>query len=422
MPVAFYCRYLRNNPKLPIVMIDVQKITGHPSKLDTKTFRIQALTPVFIGAGTNLIKGVDIIEYNGDTFRLDLNKVYQKYIERDPDGLTSAIEQGDLCNFLDGKNEDIPGLSAQKFNGKCLGQELMDHVRDGFGNPIIPGSSLKGSLKTALMHSLMEHNQQIKDRYLSYLKNQKGYPRRKEWASQELQSALFSKRKSGLKGSNPNFDIGRVVRTTDAKLNSDDLTIVNTSVLNITHDGSKWKTLGKGRGSNTNKIDGATKVSVLGLGFESEAQNVKLSLDQSAFKAIDWQEEFSWETLQNAANKLSKELIEFELDFLEEEAEINDVSEVIDDYKDLYDYFDNEIQMAKDENRLCWIQRLGWGSGWLSMTGMHVDDDHIDEVRKMFNLNTRSELFPKTRKLVLDNAIKPTSTMGWVLMEEVIES
>ena len=417
MPVAFYCRYLRNNLKLRIVMIDVHKITGHQSKLDTKIFRIQALTPVFIGAGTNLVKGVDIIEHDGDTVRLDLNKVYQKYIERDPEGLTSAIEEGDLRNFL--KDEDISGLIEQKFNGKCLGQELMDHVKDGFGNPIIPGSSLKGSLKTALMHSLIEQDQQVKDRYLSYLKNQKGYPRKKEWASQELQSALFSKRKSGLKGSNPNFDIGRVFRTTDAKLNSDDLTIVNTSVLNITHDGSEWKILGRGKPKNTNSLEQATKVSVLGIGIDTEIDNIKLSLDHSAFKAINWEDEFGWQTLQNAANTLSKELIEHDLEFLEEEASKNQIIDVIEDYKELLDYFDNEIITAKEEGRLCWIQRLGWGSGWLSMTGMHVDDEHIDDVRDMFNLNPSAELFPKTRKLVLDNQSKPHSTMGWILVEEV---
>ncbi len=400
-------------------MIDVQSITGQTSNIETKTFRIETLTPVFIGAGTHLIKGVDVIEHNGETVQLDLNKVYQKYIERDPEGLNSAIEKGNMRSFL--QDENISELILQKFSGKCLGQELMDHVRDGFGRPIIPGSSLKGSLKTALMHSLMEKNQQVKDRYISYLKNKKGHPRRKEWASQELQDALFSKKKSGLKGSAPNFDIGRVIRTTDTTLSPEDLSIVNTAVLNITHDGAAWKTLGRGRGNNTQNMDQATKVSVLGLGFESEAQNVKLSLDHTAFKAIDWQEEFGWQTLQNAANKLSKELMEFEIDFLEEEANIKEVSEVIEDYRDLYDYFENEIQIAKEENRHCWIQRLGWGSGWLSMTGMHVEDEHIDDVRDMFKLNPRAELFPKTRKMVLDQANKPTSTMGWILVEEVSE-
>lgn len=403
-------------------MIDVQKITGHQSKLDTKTFRIQALTPVFIGAGTNLIKGVDIIEHNGDTVRLDLNKVYHQYIERDPDGLTSAIEEGELRNFL--KDEDISGLIAQKFNGKCLGQELMDHVRDGFGNPIIPGSSLKGSLKTALMHYLFSRDNKAQMNYKGnfFDRNNRKLPTKR--ASNQLQNKLFTTSPSGFKVSPPNFDIGRVFRPSDATFNLDKLEIINTAVLNITRNGTAWKILGRRNGpKNSEHIEDATIVSVFGINEKAEFNSLKISLDFNSLKSIKWNGHFDWHTLQEAANRLSKNILFHEIDFLDENISYDDEEILIDQKKELIKKIDKITSEAKENERLCWVKRMGWGSGWLSMTGMHMNDEQFDIARNLYpkDLRKNSEIFPKTRKIVLDNQNKPHSTMGWVLVEEVSE-
>lgn len=152
-----------------------------------------------------------------------------------------------------------------------------------------------------------------------------------------------------------------------------------------------------------------------------------LSIDRSALKHIGWKEPFTFQTIACACNRLSKKLIELELDYLKEAAQdLTELDAAITKYTYLLKNVEASINELKTTNKINWFQRVGWGSGWLSITGAHAyagDDseiDYIDILRKKASFlfrRTGNLEYPKTRKVVLDQDGKPAMGMGWVYVE-----
>ncbi|OUD14212.1 hypothetical protein [Thioflexithrix psekupsensis] len=60
--------------------------------------------------------------------------------------------------------------------------------------------------------------------------------------------------------------------------------------------------------------------------------------------------------------------------------------------------------------------RLGWGSGWESMTGGWLDDDELQTARQAYGSKMGKvgvDVFPKTRRLVVSEG-SPCLPFGWI--------
>jgi len=120
------------------------------------TLEIEILTPVSIGAGAekDLIRGVDFVVKDNKIYRLNIRKLF-----------ANGISAEDLSSYFAGKNET--GLIA-KIGGKLANvsdyvtdlpvpstNDIKSFIRNQLsGNPIIPGSSIKGAIRSVLYEYL----------------------------------------------------------------------------------------------------------------------------------------------------------------------------------------------------------------------------------------------------------------------------
>lgn len=175
-------------------------------------FLIKTLTPVHVGSGRFLQNKLEYV-FGGDKIGIvDETKSFE-LIGIDRIGAwVSSIEKGEsLVGFL--KNFGIkPKLSeitsrslrlqVSKEEAKNL-QNLKEHIHNGMGLPYIPGSSIKGAIRSAVFNQLIRESKKLLDSKII----DKGKP-----SAKQLEKELF--------GGDPNSDIFRFLRVGDAYFES----------------------------------------------------------------------------------------------------------------------------------------------------------------------------------------------------------
>lgn len=403
---------------------DVKKITGRNARIKKSTFSIVPYSPLFVGSGNKLKTGLDFFCSHNKTFLFDHKKIYGQFLEH-LDELDKAVMDSALPDFITRKGLNPNDFVKKVIAGDVKGTELLEPLTDGFVNPIIPGSSIKGSLRTAI----------FVDRFLKKgysLSDYEGKIAGKKVSSQNLEEDLLTTYNRSKKGSSPNYDIGRVIRVGDATFRLENLEVFNSVVANETNEGFQWKKLGRGQHNEKVSLSEATYLSMAAISYDEVTTSpvpFSISLDMQALESIEWREELNFKTIAKACNQVSSKIVQHDLDYLKEaQSHLPGLETVIGEYEDLLD----DVKYCMKENeagrKISWIQRIGWGSGWLSMTGAHAYEsaanriEYIEALKRkapyMFRKTGRFE-YPKTRKIVLDIAGKPATGMGWVLVQEL---
>ena len=163
---------------------------------------IRTIGPVFVGSGREIGKKEYVFLNRGKAGILDIQKLYAEMHKR---GIGSLFEDyllgrdgSDLERWLKKRNIKVGEiLKAVKYTVDCGdhiletgGKQLhvMESIKDPYGKPYIPGSSLKGMFRTIflgaeLMHSPQKYQREkrellqkagIKSSRTSYLKNEIG--------------------------------------------------------------------------------------------------------------------------------------------------------------------------------------------------------------------------------------------------------
>jgi CRISPR type III-A-associated RAMP protein Csm5 len=129
------------------------------------TVTIKTLTPVHVGSGRKLTKNIDFVFFsnlhNKPLAILDEEKIYQIVTDKHFEAWVSNIEnpKQDLLPFLQRIKHDLtPQEIAHRltFVSGSLGDKtkIHEHIYNGMMKPYIPGSSLKGAIRTALFAQL----------------------------------------------------------------------------------------------------------------------------------------------------------------------------------------------------------------------------------------------------------------------------
>jgi len=340
---------------------EIKLITGNESNTDKRTFTVLPYSPVFIGSGMSMRKGLDFYSSRGKTHLFDHQKIYKHYLD-DIDSLEQALLKGTIESFITEKGHNPTEFIKQSMTGDVLGLELMQPLTDGFGNPILPGSSLKGSIRTALFANLFESNNLPSSVYENLIKGKRGV------SAKSLETELLSTQKGGKA---PNFDIGRALRISDASFKYTDIEVFNAVVVNQTNRGYEYKIMGQ-RGSNTPYLNDATIISVAALSFDSELvkpAEVSVSIDQNSLKNINWKFQFDFTYIANTCNQLSKRLMKFELAYFEEaEQDLELLKTIRNEYKLLLEDL-NECEADTKNGNPCWIQRVAIHAGFKELAG-----------------------------------------------------
>lgn len=378
-----------------MITID-EKIKKSKQKLGEKIpCSIEVLTPVHIGSGVKLVEGIDFMKTDYSVHILSQAEL-MKHLEDNPD---------EMERFIDGKYK-LDKLrrtpAGRKFNVNTKGlREILEFERNGNGKPYIPGSSIKGAIRTILLKkrfdelSLNEQNE-----LLSEVINP-----RKEWASEPVVKKLL--------GDDSNKNIMRILEVFDSNFENVDLDkILILTLRNPIGSSYGWKKMGSDIPSQDDP-NNATPIFAETLPKGSYGQ-LALSLhyflfeNSTAQSILKFNEKalFDRKSFVSTINNYSKEKLEKEKKFFEKLNNSKKITSVINGIENLLNNIKN---LSNDE----FILRISWGSGWKGMTGDYLDEEWLNEFRRKYRLGRQNFQFPKTRRIIFEDN-EPKYLTGWV--------
>lgn len=369
--------------------------------------RIRTLSPVHVGSGKDYLRGADfdlqrnlITVFDSHQLQRDIEKagakVQQRYLEE------LQKERSNLFDFFRAvgwKSSDYRRYELPVDNGSI--REIKAQIKDGFGQPIIPGSSLKGSLRTALLHHLIEQEADSQ-RIQNILQRFQGMNTRNiRHPSDEIERYLF--------GSDPQKNWLRVLQVPDVLFEREQLQLFQAKILSKTQNGYGFKKLGREKQNLPEKdVKWATSIVLEALNSNSQSQPFEIALDGFLLSHQRFQPtpfafpegRSFWEIVKNHFRRLA-------------ESEQQFFSEI--GYREAANFYRDVILKERGQNEV--LMRLSWGSGWHFMTGDWLTPAQKSLVRKLFGLGKRNvDEFPKTRRLAVENG-KPYVPLGWVLLQ-----
>lgn len=362
--------------------------------------RLQTLTPLHIGDGEELRQDMDFSVHEGHTFRLNPDEILKHKEARWRSLPAGRIPlPGALLDPADYQN---PRYFRYRLAGVPRSAKtdarVKSFIKDGHDRPYIPGSSLKGALRTALAWTGWEEVRPRLDR------NAVG--RNRAWAGQPLERKLF--------GPDPNHDLLRALHVSDLFLSAPDgaelppgsgLILVNAQVLT--------------------KRDHGSPVELEALAGD-RAFTGSLTVDDSLFTAAAERElHFSnrkhWlDELIPRVNAHSRARI----------AELTAWFESAENCSAIANFYRQLGRAALQPNQA--LIQIGWGAGWDGKTfgtRLQASPELFERLVGDFRLHKAApgspprrvgDPFPRSKRAAMrvkDKVATPAAPFGWVLLE-----
>ncbi len=316
---------------------------------------ILGLSPLYIGSG-NTYSQLDYISAEGKIHILDFNKILSHIPEEVIDDLTNDINENFSNNKWQGNVEEF--LSKYKINwrefveksyelqGEIGKNEINQFIKTG-DFIYIPGSSVKGAIRTSILYSILEN-----------------YPKEKERIERSITYNFKHRDIIRLIQSDGKTDLLRALIVSDLKLEIDQSTI-KIGETTVYHLKNKTSTI-----PIFNEI--------LDNGFQCEGTiKINRKLIDSGSLIIRYFD-LCKEKLIEAINSFSKKIINYEIEVFTKQDDLN-LEGIITYYKELQ----NQLN-SLNENEC--ILRLGQGSSALGITLFLSFTDNTQVVRKFKKL------------------------------------
>ncbi len=312
---------------------------------------ITGLSPMFIGSG-NKYSQLDYISHENKIHILDFDKILTQIPFEIIDDLTNDILEnfekniwrGDVKDFLGKYEVDWNNFVEKSYDlvGKIGKNEINQFIKTG-DQIYIPGSSLKGAIRTAILFKIL-----------------KNHPKKKEEIVQSVLNFFNDREIIRLIQSDGKTDLLRALIISDLKANTENapIKIVESKVYHIRDQKSTIPIF----------------YEVLDNGFNSTGTlkiNRKL-VDSNAL--ISQYFDLSKDTIIDATNSFSKEIINYELKEFKSRNDSN-LERIINFYEEL----EEQVNSLKDNE--C-IMRLGQGSSVLGITLFLNFSDNTQVVSK----------------------------------------
>lgn len=376
-------------------------------------YQLETITPVHIGSGETLNQ-IDGYYANGRWYHINLDRVLA-HPSTDINALTSEMSQRGFRwrDYLSRQNMDPAELAAYSLDCPQSPEEteIREAIKTVNNCPYIPGSTLKGAIRTALLGDILSSNDEVfnenNQRFINIVDQKpRGNPRT-ERPAQEIERNVF--------GKDPNHDLLRALQISDtAPIERDALEI-----------GTAWTVTLNDEAQLVQKVD-------RGRHYKNFVQQIPagqrltftLKIDELLFREAeknrlnfkDFQEQ-NLRSIAEACRSLASDILATELEFFD----VYELDEVAQFYMKLED---SSKRFRKDT----FLLQIGWGTGYHAntVTGVFANsfNPHQEmwmKLRKRFRLGeSRSQRghydaleFPKTRR-VLYRGRKPISTFGWI--------
>ena len=359
---------------------------------------VTLLAPLHIGTGRDLLNRYDYAIHGGKTWRINEDALLDAQDVDDPhmaDQLarTPPADLIQPAEFREG-SAFFRYVMKGTPRSNATGAQLKEQIKDPYDRPYLPGSSLKGALRTAIAwYAWGKSNLRPEARRLG---------RSKKWAGQEYERLLL--------GKNPNHDLLRALQVSDSEpVTAEALMVLNARVLN--------------RGG---KMEGAP--------IEMEALRpdvafkLTMKLDNALFS--DWARRGGLKLrgqewllrLGDVVQARSSERIQRELDWF---SSLSGMARIAGFYQRL-------ANLSGKLGGSVFFIELGWGTGWDSKTfGSRLTQDErfmeriISDYRMAKGSRHQGDPFPKSRRAAIsfrrdasgELIETPALPLGWALVE-----
>lgn len=349
--------------------------------------KIETLSRIHIGNGLFLQKGSDFLAEEKFLYVLNIDKLGPVIgtDEEDMRQWLDAIDKGNSETFIKTCIKDTP---YEEFSKRCIasnvdlsqGQStLKECIHDGLGRPYIPGSSIKGAIRTAVFSTL------AKNKITKKLEEEKDQRKWKKiiFGMESDLLHFFSKDKRGKRDVSPSTDVFRFVSTGDAYFDRGVELAVNQVNLNIRE---KECLLDKKR---------LQAVETIRKGVSAQ---FRLKISDDFFQKTDI---CNLQDLFELINNHTYQLICDEISFWDKGEGSKYTGQ--DSYLDQLETILDEIDRCKPEE--C-VLRVGQASGWRFITGAWLEDIDKDYFKREIvplcrprNYIYQGYPFPKSRRI-----------------------
>ena len=362
-------------------------------------YSLHFITPLHVGSGLRLSK-MDYVVRGNRVIIIDLQRL-ASFPKVDPEELSDAMDMRnfDIGSYMRDKGIDPAQVASYSIAcSKSPQGEIISCLKDGLVNPYVPGSSLKGALRTAILWERIKNDSSLmneaKDKIESAI--ERAGPRSSAaWAAQPLERIFLGR--DPVKGNHPNYDHLRALKVSDTDIiPKEQLQCFDAAVRNL-------------RGGRLE-----TKMTLCAEAFQPGTET-QISLDIDPFlirddirSKLNLQVE-DLKDLEKITRSYYSDYIKSEIDFFSE----YDEPVPCDFYKKL---------QSLNERKGGMLLRAGWGSGWHGMTVARLFPELLDDIRDAFRLGRANVAeFPKTRKLALmdDDPKYRMQPFGWILARPI---
>ncbi|MBC7128911.1 MAG: type III-A CRISPR-associated RAMP protein Csm5 [Thermoplasmatales archaeon] len=358
-------------------------------------YEVEVISPLHIGNGRELSS----IEYLVDKkfYRINMDSLFREK-EFDIDGFVEDIKLGlfKIENYkeLAKKNKEYVIDISNSAEKNIKGRNVKEFIKSG-GRLYIPGSSIKGAIRTAVMWHVLKNNAELYGEMEEYFEEiiRGKIKKKKEEVDDEIEKNVF--------GKDPKYDLFKAIQISDGNiLPIDRLRIDEVKILSTTSSSYYWK--------NFSIFIEALKI---GTKFETDIKIDEFFTKEDVSKELGFDDKIVYlKNIEEICKDYSKELIDYELNFLKRYNVGGELNEVINFYEEL---------KKKDGVLL----RLSWGAGWQSMTvGGLINEEMLEELRRIYKMGKRRDYpeyvkpFPKTRRIIFEDN-KPKYPLGWIRLE-----
>lgn len=364
---------------------------------------IETITPLHIGSGRTLQRNTEYLYFNESktVSIIDERKVLKIIGDENIDKWVTIIEKGEsLLDYLKQRSptKSISPSQTDKRLLKVKGDSnptsgrsgIREQLFSGNGQPILPGSSLKGAVRTAILNQAILKNSSFANRINDF---KEVYNGRVKYKGVQLEKKYL--------GGDPNHDIFRLLRIGDTHFNQTECILAET----LNEEGGVQKI----KQSVQQHIEciPANQSALCGVQIPQDLirEIKKRPSELSLMKGID-----SFESIPAIFTQIkahSKKHIEQEI----KKYELLNLPKQADSYVETLKDISESCQNLSENQ--C-ILRVGFGTGYLSMTGGWAEEQwksipNIDYKKEMNDLATavrkndryNGMALPKSRKIVM---------------------
>lgn len=254
--------------------------------------------------------------------------------------------------------------------------------------PYIPGTSLKGALRTAVLWNSLKEPSREMNKVVNRLTRFRKEPKK---VDDELEKLVF--------GEDPKYDIFKVFHISDSvPKTTEDLEVYEIRTLTTTRDGHRWKEF-------------SVFIEGLKQGIELKGS---LKIDEWLFSSPEWgfaNKQNLVKSLPSYCNQFAKSLIQEEKRFYQKYDRPTELKGII----SVYNGLENELKKCSENE---FLLHFAWGTGWHSMSIGRLLQEYPNfdfrKLREMYRLGKSFvPEFPKTRRIVFKENV-PVSILGWV--------